>query len=214
MAERDQVRRALGRHDARGARHSEHVALGELARADGGEGGRLHLEGDAGGRLPDGLRLGGDVHHSRLTRGGQVREAAEPGHIPRRAHRSGAGPDSDVGRGARVPEETLHPVFRDEFELLELAHTPLLIRREETAAIQVGQLDLVSAVFVAELAEIVVFSGETFDERFRVGHADLLTKLFRLLRAPSLPASVSALYSRALRAVKAWRGAADEPRWP
>ena len=26
----------------------------------------------------------------------------------------------------------------------------------------------------AELAEIVIFSGESFDERFRVGHADLL----------------------------------------
>src|ERR1043166_5277200 len=47
----------------------------------------------AGRRLPDGLRLGGDCHHSRLTGRGQVREAAEPGHIPRRAHRSGAGPD-------------------------------------------------------------------------------------------------------------------------
>src|SRR5260370_27763441 len=75
----------------------------------------------------------------------------------------------------------------DEFELRKRDHTQLWIGREETAAIQVGQLDVVSAVFVAELAEIVVFSGETFDERFRVGHADLLTRLLRACQAVPAP---------------------------
>ena len=61
------------------------------------------------------------------------------------------------------------------------------------AAIQVGQLDLVLAVFVAGLAEIVVFSGETFDERFRVGHADLLARRLLLLETLPQPAWVHPL---------------------
>ena len=37
----------------------------------------------------------------------------------------------------------------------------------------------------AELAEIVVFGGEPFDERFRVGHADLLAEAVDLfIRVP------------------------------
>src|SRR5262249_4339872 len=117
---------------------------------------------------------------------------------------------SGVGRGARVPEEGLHPVLRDELELLQLAHTPLLIRREEAATVQLDQLLFVALVLLAEPAEIVVFYGESLDQGFRVGHADLLTRLWTLPQ----PASVPGLYSPALRPVKAWNAAADGARSP
>jgi hypothetical protein len=111
-----------------------------------------------------------------------------------------------------VSEKALHPVLRHELELLQLAHAPLLLWGEEATAVEVGELFFVAMMLFAELAEIVIFSGESFDERLRVGHADLLARV--LPRNVPQPAMVLAIYTPALSAVKAWHGAADAARWP
>jgi hypothetical protein len=77
VAEGDEIGRALGGQDARGAGDAEHVALGHLARAHRRQRRGLDLQGRAGDRLTGRFRLGGNVHHPRVPRGGEVGEAAE-----------------------------------------------------------------------------------------------------------------------------------------
>src|SRR5437764_9443438 len=77
MAERDEVGRPLGGENAGRARGAEHVALRRVATADGGQRGRLHLDDGTRDRLADGLGLGRDIDHARVTTGGQMRKAAE-----------------------------------------------------------------------------------------------------------------------------------------
>src|SRR5262249_2176058 len=64
VAQRDQVRRALGSHDARQTRDGEHVALGERARGDCGERFGAHRDLAAGDRLPRRHLLRRDVDHA------------------------------------------------------------------------------------------------------------------------------------------------------
>ena len=66
MAQRDQVRRALGRLDRGDPRDPEHVALFRVARAHHRQRGRAHLDAAAGARDTFGYILVGDVDHVRL----------------------------------------------------------------------------------------------------------------------------------------------------
>src|SRR5262245_63282610 len=81
---------------------------------------------------------------------------------------------SGVHRGSRVANDELHPVLRDQLELLQLAHAPLLVWGEKASPVQGRQLFVVLSVLVVELLELVVFLGEPLDQSFGIGHEDLL----------------------------------------
>src|SRR5262249_48022123 len=68
----------------------------------------------------------------------------------------------------------LHSILAHQLELLQLADAPLLVRREKPAAVELAQLHLVSDVLFLEGAELGVICGETCDQRFQIGHWDLL----------------------------------------
>src|SRR5207237_8582642 len=69
-----------------------------------------------------------------------------------RGSRRGRGPSAAVSvadasgadAGAGVPDDRLHAVLRHQLELLELAHSPLLVRRERRRSTQRLQLALVA----------------------------------------------------------------------
>src|SRR5712691_6420945 len=67
----------------------------------------------------------------------------------------------------------------------------------------------------AELAEIVVFGAEPFDERFRVGHADLLAEApaLRAVPTPQDPAPTSVGTRVILPASSACQGFAWRSKW-
>src|SRR6185503_7134850 len=91
------------------------------------------------------------------------------GKVMRRARRC----SSDVLAGARVTDHGFHLVFRDELQLLQLAHAPLLIRGEEASVAEGGQLFVVLLVVVVELAELVAFGGEPLYHDIGVRHGNL-----------------------------------------
>ena len=62
--------------------------------------------------------------------------------------------------GARVPDHGLHPVLRDELQLLELADAPLVVRGQKAAPVERGELLVVLLVVLAQLAEVVALRGE------------------------------------------------------
>ena len=64
MAERDQLRRAFGGHDAGEPCHREHIALCDVAQTDAFERFAAHHDAGGGGRHSISLRLVGDVDHS------------------------------------------------------------------------------------------------------------------------------------------------------
>ncbi len=76
MAQRDQVARALGRHDGGDAGDAQHVALLGRARFDDGQGGRLHADHAGGQRHAMGLVLAADIDHVRLSALVEMGEAA------------------------------------------------------------------------------------------------------------------------------------------
>ena len=67
MAKRDQIRRALGRHDPGDAGDAEHVALFVAAAAHLFEGPGQHADPAGGDRDPPGAVLGADIDHVRLA---------------------------------------------------------------------------------------------------------------------------------------------------
>src|SRR6185295_4308858 len=91
------------------------------------------------------------------------------GRVMRRVRRCA----SDVLAGARVTDHGFHLVFRDELQLLELAHAPLLIGGEEASIAEGGQLFVVLLVVVVQLAELVVFGGEPLYHDIGVRHGNL-----------------------------------------
>src|SRR5690349_21607809 len=74
MAKRDQVRRALGAHDAGEPRDREHVALLDAALLNERERRGLHDDRALGGCHPFSLRLVGDVDHAGLALFVEMRE--------------------------------------------------------------------------------------------------------------------------------------------
>src|SRR3546814_4492706 len=79
VAERDEVGRALGAHDAGEPRHRQHVALLHAAVADHAQLRRLHEHGAFGFGAPLGDLLVGDVDHHRLALGIEMREVGHAG---------------------------------------------------------------------------------------------------------------------------------------
>jgi len=67
MAQRDELVRALGRHDAGDARGAEDIALPGVAVEHGGERPGRHAHNTFGDRDPRRDRLGADVDHARLA---------------------------------------------------------------------------------------------------------------------------------------------------
>ena len=76
VAQRDQLARALGRLDARDARHAEDVALGRVAGRHALGGRRGHAHDRAGHGAPGADLLGADVDHPRGALGVEVGELA------------------------------------------------------------------------------------------------------------------------------------------
>src|SRR6476619_7272247 len=74
VAERNQLRRFLGRHDAGDARSRNCVALGERVELDRSERVRAHGDGPLGTSNALGLRFVSDVDHSRAAVGVSVRQ--------------------------------------------------------------------------------------------------------------------------------------------
>ena len=106
MVERNQLAGALGRHDARQARHLQHVALGQCLVADQGRGGRLHPDPAAGAGDALGLRLAADVHHPAGAGGVEVGQFSGHGSFSRRA---GAPGWADRNRLVSGAPATLQP---------------------------------------------------------------------------------------------------------
>ena len=99
MAQRNEVGRALGRHDGRQSGHAQHVALGGTPFADACQRGRLHADPALGHGRAAGFGLAAHIHHVGLPLGVEMRQIVHRaiiagGRIPPVV--AGAGPD--VGR--------------------------------------------------------------------------------------------------------------------
>src|SRR5258705_883601 len=81
---------------------------------------------------------------------------------------------SGVRGVARVADHRLHAVLAHQLELLQLADSPLLVRGEKSETVELSQLDFVADVVLLERAEFGVLCSQTHDQRFQIGHRDLL----------------------------------------
>src|SRR6059036_1150884 len=66
--------------------------------------------------------------------------------------------------GASVPDDRLHPVLGHQLQLLQLAHAPLLVRRERGGSPERLELLVVGLVLAAEAPELLVLGRQSLDE--------------------------------------------------
>ena len=79
VAQRDQVGGALGAHNARQARHAQHIAFAGMALGDQAQGLGQHLDVPAGHGHAPGGGLGPHVHHVGLALGIEMGKGAGAG---------------------------------------------------------------------------------------------------------------------------------------
>src|SRR5262245_23034965 len=74
-----------------------------------------------------------------------------------------------------VTDDRFHAVLGHQLQLLELAHAPLLVRRERGVLLQRLELRVVPVVLGAEAPKLLVLGRKSFDQSFPV-HAGLLDR--------------------------------------
>src|SRR5687768_590344 len=68
-----------------------------------------------------------------------------------------------------MPDDVFHPILGHELQLLELADTPLLVRRERGRSLQGLQFLVVMMVLGPETTELLVLGYESLDQAL-LGH--------------------------------------------
>src|SRR5205823_13175686 len=82
--------------------------------------------------------------------------------------RATRGTSSGRDAGPSVPDDGLHPIFGHQLQLLQLANSPLLVRRERAGAPERLELLVVGLVLAAEAPEFLVLGSQSLDERLLV----------------------------------------------